>query len=228
MELIKCLVVDDEPLGRDVLEKYISNTPALELTGVCRDGFEANQFIQNNEIDIIFLDINMPKLSGLSFVRTLHNAPKIVFVTAYPEYAVEGFEVSAVDYLVKPVSVERFMKAVNKVIEIIKNEKEDKDSIFIKVDKKLVKVELNDIYFIEAYGDFLKVHTAEKSMIISETMKGFEERLPGRKFLRIHKSYIINLDKIDFIESSQVKIKNEFLPIGATYKEEFTKRIKMN
>jgi len=226
MESIKCLIVDDEPLGRDVLEKYIKNTPALELTGICRDAFEAIQFIQSNYVELIFLDINMPKLSGLSLVKTLTNAPRIIFVTAYPEYAVEGFEVSAVDYLVKPVSMERFIKAVNKATQLIRSESVEEDFLFIKVDRKLMKVKHDEIYFIEAFGDFLKVHTPEKTMIITETMKKFEAKVPGSKFLRIHKSYIINLDKIDFIEGNQVRVKNKFLPIGATYREEFSRRIK--
>lgn len=227
MEPIKCIIVDDEPLGRDVLENYVRQSPNLNLVATCKNAFEADQCINSNQVDLIFLDINMPKLSGLSFVKALSNSPKIVFVTAYPEYAVEGFEVNAVDYLVKPVSLERFLKAVNKVLEQLKRKNiSEEDSIFIKVDKKLLKINLNDIKYIEAFGDFLKVRDKEKVHIISETMKNLESHLPSKLFVRIHKSYLINLSAVEFIEGNQVRIQGQFLPIGATYKEELSKRVK--
>jgi DNA-binding LytR/AlgR family response regulator len=227
MEIIKCMIVDDEPLGRDVLEKFILQTPGLKLSAVCKNGFEALQFIHEMEIDLIFLDINMPKLSGLSFVKTMTKSPKVIFVTAYPEYAVEGFEVNAVDYLVKPVSFERFIKSVNKVKELMQlNHAIDADSIFVKVEKKLFKLRFSDIFYIEAYGDYLKLHTGKNILIATETMKNIEDKLPVAIFQRIHKSFIINLTKMEFIEANQVRIKERFLPVGATYKEEFEKRLK--
>jgi DNA-binding LytR/AlgR family response regulator len=220
------IIVDDEPLARDVLIKYISDCPMLELISVCKSAFEALEVLNNHEVRIIFLDINMPKLSGLSMVRSLQNPPQIIFTTAYPEYAVEGFEVDAVDYLVKPFSFDRFMKAVNKALireEYLRDRAgdgfgEDKKYFHVKADGKLYQVEHNDILYFEALGDYVKVITNNKKLLTHDTLKNVEDSLPVRRYLRIHRSFIISLEKIEFVEGNRVKIGDDFIPVGQSYK----------
>lgn len=224
--IISCIIVDDEPLARDVLVKYISDCPILELKASCKSTFEAIEIIKNNNIQVVFLDINMPKLSGLSMVRSMDHPPQIIFTTAYPEYAVEGFEVDATDYLVKPFSFERFIKAVNKAIERLKTRErisESKDinesgKFVVKADGKLFQVEWKDIAFFEAMGDYIKVHTANKTIVTHGTLKNIEDRLPEGMFLKVHRSFIISLAKIEFIEGNRIKIGEEFIPVGQSYR----------
>jgi DNA-binding LytR/AlgR family response regulator len=226
----KCLIVDDEPLSQDVLKKYIGDTPMLELVGSCFDAFEANEMIQTNTIQILFLDINMPKLSGIRFIRTLSNPPLVIFTTAYPEYAIEGFELDAIDYLLKPFSYERFLKAVNKAIEKIgfSNLKKSTADAFLllKSDKKVHKVNFNDICYMQSYGDYIKVFTTEKCIVIHDTFLSMQEQLPEDQYVRVHKSYIIALDKIEYLEGNQVKVGNEMIPIGLIYKDNILKLLK--
>ncbi len=226
---IKCLIVDDEPLSQDVLKKYIGDTPMLELASVCSDAFEANDILQTDNIQLLLLDINMPKLSGVRFVKTLNNPPLVIFTTAYPEYAIDGFEVDAVDYLVKPFSYERFLKAINKVVEKInlaniRNVNID-NFILLKSDKKVFKVNFNDINYLQSFGDYIKVYTCERCLIVHDTFKNILEQLPNIHFLRIHKSYIIALNRIQYMEGNQIKVANELLPIGLNYKEELLKKL---
>jgi len=220
------IIVDDEPLARDVLVKYISDCPMLDLVSTCKSAFEALEVVKNNDVRIIFLDINMPKLSGLSMVRSMQNPPQIIFTTAYPEYAVEGFEVDAVDYLVKPFSFDRFMKAVNKALtreEYIKGPdnngaEEAKKYFHVKAEGKLYQVEQNDILYFEALGDYVQVITMSKKLVTHDTMRNIEDNLPSRRFLRVHRSYIISLEKIEFVEGNRVKIGEDFIPVGQSYK----------
>lgn len=220
---LKCLIVDDEPLSLDILEKYIHDIPTLELVGRCLNAFEAMENIKKNDIDLVFLDINMPKLSGINMVKSMEKLPEIIFTTAYPEYAVEGFELDVLDYLVKPISFERFVKTINKAnkkFEIIKNKQEEKGQSFIMVksNKKLYKVPLSKIKYVKSIGDFVKIHTPEKVYISNETLKNTETQLPKHQFVRIHKSYIISIDAFKYIEGNQVKIDDEYIPVGLTYK----------
>lgn len=226
MEEIKCIIVDDEPLGRNIMEKYVSQTPGLVLESVCKNGFEASKVLQSTAVDLMFLDINMPGLTGISLAKSLANSPMIIFVTAYPEFAVEGFEVNALDYLVKPVSYERFLKSVNRVREQRQlDRKLSEDSILIKSDKKLYRIRFEEVVFIEAFGDYMKVHLGEKTLLTNDTMKSIQEKLPDN-FLRIHKSYIINLGRVEFVEGNYVRVGSKDLPIGGTYRESFAKRLK--
>ena len=227
---IKCLIVDDEPLSQDVLKKYIEESSLLELMGTSSDAFEANTMLQAHDIQLIFLDINMPKLSGIRFVKTLTDPPLIIFTTAYPQYAIEGFEVDAVDYLVKPFSFERFLKAVNKAIEKI-NYMQLKNHagsgfILLKSDKKVYKVNYEDITYLQSFGDYVKVFTSGKCLVVHDTFKNIQEQLPEREFVRVHKSYLIAFGKIQYIEGNQVKIGNELIPVGLNYKEDLAKRLK--
>ncbi|MDZ7604569.1 MAG: response regulator transcription factor [Cyclobacteriaceae bacterium] len=224
---LQCLIVDDEPLSLDVLDMYIRDTPGLLLAGRCLDAFEAMKVLKEKAVDIIFLDINMPKLSGLNMVRTLEKLPEIVFTTAYPEYAVEGFELNVLDYLVKPISFERFTKAVNKAFTKLEpaTERLNASFIMVKTDKRLHRISISDILYIQSMGDFIKIHTRDKTYIESETLRNTESLLPADSFVRIHKSYIISVMAFKYIEGNQVKIGDTLLPIGLTYKEGLLKAL---
>lgn len=218
---LKCLIVDDEPLSLDILEKYILDIPGLELAGRCMDAFDAMDQLKKTPVDLMFLDINMPKLSGINMVKSMSNLPEVVFTTAYPEHAVEGFELDVLDYLVKPISFERFLKAIDKAQAKLQKDNNGVKSSFImiKSNKKLYKVPFNKIKYIQSMGDFVKVFTHEKAYISSETLKNIVQLIPNSDFIRIHKSYIISINSIQYIEGNQVKIGEVNLPIGLTYKE---------
>ncbi len=227
---LKCLIVDDEPLSLDVLEMYIRDTPGLELAGRCLDAFAAMALLKAQSVDIVFLDINMPKLSGLNMVKSMEKLPEIVFTTAYPEYAVEGFELNVLDYLVKPISFERFTKAVNKAFNKLEpsNERLTSTFIMVKSDKRLHRISISDILYIQSIGDFVKIHTREKTFIESETLKNMESILPPELFARIHKSYLISVMAFKYIEGNQVKIGDQMLPIGQTYRESLLRKLNLN
>jgi len=228
-KVIRCVIIEDEPLARNVLKKYIRDYPLLELAAVCNDAIEAQSVLASGNIQLLFLDINLPRLSGISFLKTLPHPPMVIFTTAYPEFAVEGFELDAIDYLLKPFSFERFLKSVNKALSkqtgshqkpaVIKNP--DK-FIFIKSDKKVYKIDFENILYIEATGDYVKVVTTDNQYLVNNTLKNLLEELPGSEFIRVHKSYIISRDKIKFVEGNYIKIGNTDVPIGAAYKEEIS------
>jgi len=221
-----CIIIEDEPLAQNVLKKYIEEHPSLTLVSVCNDALETQEVLTRENIDLLFLDINLPKLSGINFIKTLLHPPLIIFTTAYPEYAVEGFEINAIDYLVKPFSFERFLKAVNRALEKLTSSATQNSTgneppfIFLKADKKIHRVELDSIHYIEAVGDYMKVVTDSGQLIINETMKNLQEELPGRSFMRVHKSFIISRNKIKFIEGNYVQVANKSVPIGATYRND--------
>jgi DNA-binding LytR/AlgR family response regulator len=229
--LYKCLVVEDEPLAQNVLKKYIVSHPLLELGAVCGDALEAQQWLARHQTTIVFLDINLPRLSGISFIKSLSQPPLVIFTTAYPEFAVEGFELDAVDYLVKPFSLERFLKAVNKALEKLERKAPGDTAaatfIFIKADKKVYKVNFADILYIEALDDYVKVVTTQGQYMVHDTLKGLQEELPAGQFIRVHKSYIIGGNKIVFIEGNYIKIGDKDIPIGASYREEVFARLKI-
>jgi len=224
---LKCLIVDDEPLSLDVLEMYIHDMPGLELVGRSLDAFSAMAMLKEHQVDLMFLDINMPKLSGINMVKSMEKLPEIVFTTAYPEYAVEGFELNVLDYLVKPISFERFTKAVNKAFAKLEpaNERLTSSFIMVKSDKRLHRISISDILYIQAMGDFIKIHTHDKTFIGSETLRNTESLLPADLFIRIHKSYIISVTAFRYIEGNQVKIGDQMLPIGLTYRENLLRKL---
>lgn len=226
MNPMNCIIVDDEPLSRDVLKRYLDDTPGLNLHAVCKDAFEATKVLSEKQIDLIFLDINMPRLSGISFAKALSSAPMIIFTTAYPEFAVEGFELNAVDYLVKPFSFERFLKAVNRANERnqLSGVHDEQRKVLLKSDKKLYAVPLNDIFYIEGCGDYIKVNVMGKALIVHDTIKSFLENLPEPEFMRIHKSYVINLAHIKYIEGNQVFMDSMEIPVSPTFKSELLRR----
>lgn len=229
---ISCLIVDDEPLAQDVLEAYVKNTPQLNLIGICNNAIEALEKMKLNQVDLIFLDIQMPEITGIDFLRTLKDPPMVIFSTAYQNYAVEGFELNAIDYLLKPFSLERFQKAVKKADELAKLKEEhlqrEDEYIFIKSDQKLQKVHYNDILFIEALADYVKIHTPDKRYITLQTMKNMEEKLPEKYFKRVHRSFIVSLDKIMSIVGGSVEVSGQRIPIGKNYKESFFDALEKN
>lgn len=232
---IRCLVIDDEPPAREILMQYISCVGALVLVGSCSNAIEAFSFLNENQVDLLFLDIEMPQLLGTDFIRTLKNPPKVIFTTAYRKYAVEGFELDAVDYILKPISFERFLKAVTKALQMeFSNEqvstmpKDDQSEIansylFFRADRKMVKVFFDEILFIESLKDYIKIVTSSKSIITKYVLSTLEEMLPANRFLRIHKSFIVNVSKIDSYNADSIQILKNDLPIGRFYKFEVTR-----
>jgi len=224
---IKALVVDDEPISVEILCQYIDDLCQIEYIGSCSNALEAIEILKTKNVDCIFLDINMPKLSGINFIKTISNPPLVVFVSAYPEYAVQGFEVEAVDYLLKPFSFERFVKAVNKISDRLSLQiaSPSKASILIKDGKKLYNILLDDIIYFTATGDYVKVHLAEKILITNDTLKNISRQLSPDQFIRIHKSHLVALKQIKFVEGNRVRINDGYLPIGQTYKEALINRL---
>jgi len=227
---IKCLVVDDEPPAREILKQHIAGVDALELTGTCANAVEAISFLKDYAVDLIFLDIQMPQLLGTNFIRTLKNPPKVIFTTAFRKYALEGFELDAVDYLLKPISFERFLKGINKVLQMnfpVDNgsgttKEPDKETtssfLYFRADRKMVKVFFNDILFIEALKDYIKIVTQNKTIVTKYVLTTLAELLPADEFLRIHKSYIVAINKIESFNTDSIQITKHELPIGRLYK----------
>jgi DNA-binding LytR/AlgR family response regulator len=222
------IIVDDEPLALEVIETYLENFPELILKGKCANAIEAFEALENEHIDLMFLDIQMPQISGIDFLKSLKNPPKVIFTTAFSNYALEGFELNVVDYLLKPFSLERFSKAVQKFKEIyLMNEKsitpeieELPDYIFVKADKKLIKVHFEDIFFVEGLKDYVMLHTPSGRIVTLQTMKSLEEKLPSDTFIRVHRSFIVNLKLIELLESNSLIVKKKKIPIGKNYKDE--------
>jgi len=231
---MKCIAIDDEPFALELIAGYIQRTPFLELAGTFTNPFKAMSFLMNTKVDLIFLDINMPELSGIQLLKSLSTTPKVVFTTAYTEYGAESYDYNAVDYLLKPVKFERFLKAVNKVIDIsskenVKNEtiKEHDDFIYIKSGTQTIKVPVDEILYIEGAGNYMTFFTLNKKIMSLFSMNELIHILPRDKFVRIHKSYIIAVKHINVIEKSRVIINKVPIPIGITYREHFSKIIKI-
>ncbi|PZF74064.1 LytR/AlgR family response regulator transcription factor [Taibaiella soli] len=239
---LSCLIVDDEPLAQEVLQTHVAKIPSLRVVQVCNNAMEAFEALHKHQIDLVFLDINMPVISGLNFLSSLKEPPAVIFTTAYPEYAVDGFELDAVDYLLKPISFQRFSKAIDKVFARVKQlpgvlpevkavaisepasnlkiVQPEKDYFFVKADNKLVKVSFADILFIEGMKDYLKMQLKTGTpIVIHQTMKGMEDQLPSNRFMRIHKSYIVSLEAIQAIEGAIVHLGKNQIPVSNTYRE---------
>ncbi len=231
-ENMRCIIVDDEPLALETLESYISDLSDLDLVARCQDAFEALNILKKEPVDLVFLDIHMPKLSGISLLKTLENPPLVIFTTAFSQFAIDGFELDAIDYLLKPFSFERFVKAVNKafdrVSQISIDQKVDNDFLLIKSDKRIFRLKLSEIKYFQSNGDYLKVVCTERSIVSHHTLKGIAKLIPEKNFVRIHKSYIVSLKYISFIEGNQIKVADEFLPIGNTYKENLLLKLNGN
>ncbi|HVE60984.1 MAG TPA: LytTR family DNA-binding domain-containing protein [Chitinophagaceae bacterium] len=230
---VKCMIVDDEPMARDVIRRYIESIPSLSITGEFGNAIDAMIFMHDNPVDMIFLDIRLPQLNGTDFVRSLRNVPKIIFTTAHKEYAHEGFELDVVDYLLKPIRFDRFLRAVNKAFPqrqpesdpgVITSNHANKFALpfmYVRVDRKMVKVLLDDILYIESDKDYVKIFTTNSTIITRQTISSVEAMLDKNKFFRIHRSFIVSLDKIRSFCNEIVTIDNKELPIGKLYRNSF-------
>lgn len=249
MKKIRCIAVDDEPLALDILKAYISKVPSLELVALCGNALEALSLIQQDKVDLAFLDIQMPDLTGMQFLRIINGKCKAIMTTAYPQYALEGYEYEVIDYLLKPIAFERFLKAVQKAslqfsglgeTEKLVEQKEKitpsvniisqntPDFIFVKVEHKMLKINLLDILYVEGLKDYCSIYTKTERILTLQTMKKMEENLPQNRFTRVHKSYIVALDKIESVERQRITILNYTIPVGDSFKEDFMKVLEGN
>lgn len=218
--MIKYIIVDDETASHNNIKEYASNIPNLSHQESCFNAFEAIEHLNNNTVDLLFLDINMPKLSGFDFLKTLSTPPRIIVATAYKEFALEGYELNIDDYLLKPFSFQRFIAAANKVSDLIKQSGiTDDSSIFLKDNKKHHQVKLNDILYTEAYGNYVKIHLNDKMILTHQTLSSIEELLPKNQFIKVHKSFIIAKNKIVLIEGNLIHINEHKIPVGKMYRQ---------
>ncbi|MBT1701850.1 LytR/AlgR family response regulator transcription factor [Chryseosolibacter indicus] len=233
---MKCIIVDDEPLAIEILESYVAKVEQLTLAASFRNAVSAFAYLQQNSVDLIFLDIQMPKLSGIELLRSIKNPPKVIFTTAFRDYAIEGFELEACDYLLKPIPFERFLKAIAKVLHQpqtqspagINKQEHIEDYVYFKVDKKMVRTKMSDILYIESIKDYVKVRTQEKEIVTQQKISYLEESLPKHQFLRIHRSFIINRDKIDAYSATDIEMGKFHIPIGRNYKNDVIKVLSKN
>jgi DNA-binding LytR/AlgR family response regulator len=231
MNKVNCLIVDDEPLARKIIETYLSGVPGWQLIRSCMNAVEAYDALQAGSIDVMFLDIRMPVVSGIDFLRSLQHTPLVVFTTAYSDYAVTGFELNAVDYLVKPITIDRFIQAVEKVNARMQTTDKQTlysppaDYMFIRQEARLVRVNYDDILFMEARRDFTSIHLKKKQLLASMHLKALEAMLPPQRMLRVHRSFIVNLDAIQSINGNTIEIEEKSIPIGAHYKPDLFRRL---
>lgn len=220
---LTCIIVEDEPIARDILRQYISELDFLDLIAEFDNGVSAVSFLRKQEVDVLFLDINMPKLSGIDLIRSLSHPPKIVLTTAYSEYALEGYELDVIDYLLKPFSFERFLKAVNKVSKLLESEQASDESqpLIIKADGKTYRIDEEDILFVESLGDYVTLHTSSEKLTFNQSLKSFLEKLSPDSFIRVHKSFVVSLSKINYVEGNMISVGEKEIPIGNAFKDDF-------
>jgi two-component system, LytTR family, response regulator len=231
---IKCVAIDDEPLALEIIKNYSEKVPFMDLIKTFDNALESIDFLKNNKIDLLLLDIQMEELTGIQLLNILNPKPNVIFTTAYDSFAIKGFDLDAIDYLLKPISFERFLKAVNKVYEKllfesmienknkeVRNHTTEEDYLFLKTEFRLEKVSFAEILYIEGMGDYLRIVTPTRRLMTLQSFKKMEELLPSNRFLRIHKSYIVALEKIENIEKGRIKIGDKHIPIGDTYKKHF-------
>jgi len=233
-KIVNCIIVDDEPIAREILENHLQKVDAVNVVATCKNAIEAFNEISSNQVDLIFLDINMPEISGLSFAKSINKNIKVIFTTAYREYAVDGFNLQAVDYLLKPISFERLLQAVNKYLgenldnsipkemEIIPDKN---DFIFVRSDRKMIKINFSDIKYVESISDYIKIHLIDKAIVTRETITNIEARLPKNNFIRIHRSFIVSISKIESFTNEFIEIGRKALPISRSYKKEVLSRL---
>src|ERR1700761_7099716 len=234
--MIRCLIVDDEPLALHILEDYMSKIPFLQLVKATTNPIEALTLVQEKQVDLVFLDVQMPELTGIQVLKIANGKAKVILTTAYPQYALEGYELDVIDYLLKPIAFDRFFKSVQKAQTIIQPSAKAEvkteaapqsdflsDFIFVKTEHKIQKVYLNDILFIEGLKDYISIFTPAERIITLQNMKKMEDALPVKNFIRVHKSYIVSINKIDSIERSRISIADKIIPVGDTYRDEFFK-----
>ena len=234
LRTINCLIVDDEPVAREILESHLAKIDAVNVVAGCKNALEAFHFINAEKIDLIFLDINMPEISGLSFAKSINRNIKIIFTTAYREYAVDGFDLQAVDYLLKPISFERLLQAINKYFDentVTENADhreivpEKSDYIFVRSDRKMIKICIPDILYIESLADYIKIHLPNNMVVTRETMSSIEAKLPQQDFIRVHRSFVVSIAAIESFTNEYIEIKRKQIPISRSYKKEVLERL---
>lgn len=233
MKLINCIIVDDEPQARKMMETFVSQLSGWKILRLCSNAIEAFEALQSNTVDVIFLDIKMPIVTGIDFLKSLKNPPMVIFTTAYNKYAMDGYELNVVDYLLKPISMHRLLQAAEKVTERLTHKNENTSAgnqaeitfIFVKHENKLVKINFADILYIEGMQNFVHIHTTTRPYLITHTMKAMEEILPQQSFMRVHKSFIVAINSISAIFGNTIEIGSIQIPIGSNYKDEFMGRI---
>ncbi len=225
--LINCLIVDDEAIARDILEMHLLKMDQIEIVGKCQNAIEAFNIISQRDVDLVFLDINMPEISGIAFAKSINKNIKVIFTTAYREYAVEGFDLQALDYLLKPISFERLSQAVNRFTQATntsileaKPAQQEADFIFVRADRQMQKVVFGDILYLESFSDYIKIHCRDKTIVTRETMTAMQAKLPSDQFLRIHRSFIVALSAIQSFTQEQLLIADKTLTISRSYKAE--------
>jgi len=224
MKKLSCIIVDDEPVARKILHEFVEQVPFMELLGKFENAMKAEAFLKNNTADIIFLDIEMPKISGLQFLQKMNIESMVILTTAFPQYALEGYELDIIDYLLKPFALSRFLKAVQKAKDFYQMKTRTAGAIlpsyiFIKSDKRIEKIELNDIIYAESVGNYVSIYTENKKIIAYLTMKSLESQLPADDFIKIHQSYLVNRSKIEAIEGNEIKIGSRSLPMSRNYRD---------
>ena len=232
--VIRCLIVEDEPLAREIISRYVQQVPTLRLVGECANAIQAFTFLQQQAVDLMFLDIRMPQLNGNDFLKTLQNPPKVIFTTAYPDYALESYELDAIDYLVKPVTFERFLKAINKAGGLhlagvennpAREEKKTESFVYFRADRKMIKVLLQDILYIESMKDYVKIITSNDTIVSRQSISSVEAMLPEKDFIRAHRSFIVSLQKIKSFTSELIEIDKTEIPIGKIYRNSVLKTL---
>lgn len=227
---MKCIIVDDEPLAIEIVESYINRLDDFEIVAKCNNALKAFEIIQKQKVDVIFLDIQMPKLTGIEFLKSLQSPPQVIFTTAYRDYAIESYELDVADYLLKPISFDRFLKAIGKLYkgskvmtlpqESMESTTNEQAYIYLKVDKKMVKILLQDILYIESLKDYVRIKTTGKTVVTHQKISYLEEKLPEENFIRIHRSYIVSLSKVESYSPTTIEVPNHALPIGRNYKNQ--------
>ena len=227
---LTCVIVDDEVLSRTIIEQFVEKTGYIQCVKSCANPIEAGQFLSENKCDIIFLDVEMPEMNGLELIVTLREKPQIILVTSKEEYALKAFDLDVCDYILKPPSYSRFLKAVTKAKEIIQHENDlpsSSEFLFVKVDARIIKIDFTEIDFVKGTGDYVTIYTDKKQYIVHSTMSGIENKLPEKYFVRVHKSYIINMRKISSIEDTNIISAGQIIPIGGIFKNDFFKRLSL-
>ena len=236
----KCLIVDDEPLARDLMRSHIEKLENFEIVAECGDAMRALQELHNHQVDLMFMDIQMPQITGIEFLRTLKNPPKVIITTAYREYALEGFELDVVDFLLKPITFERFLKSVNKFYQSNAEDAvnsvsvstnpvpADNAFIYVKENKKVIKVHLKEILYVEGLSEYVQIHTTNKKIVTKTSMNNMAEKLPENGFMRIHKSFIVSMSKIEAFTSTSIEVPGKELPIGRSYKNAVTDALQLH
>ena len=234
--MVRCIAVDDEPLALDIITDYVAKIPELSLVASTTNAIEALTMVQNGEVDLVFLDVQMPELTGIQFVKIINGKCDVILTTAYPQYALDGYELNVVDYLLKPIAFDRFYKSVQKVLNNkslkpqvqstpVVQQADSVDFIFVKTEHKIQRVDLNEILYIEGLKDYISIYTPSERIVTLQNMKKMEDILPANRFVRVHRSYIVALDKIASIERGRIFIRDKIIPVGDTYRDAFFKYI---